>query len=130
MVNILILAIHAHQIANADHSAYPLSTGIVVEPRSKSLVLNGYPGTVQFFHHATDTHVREVEVTPRNRMSRTEAKEIMHPHVHHVAFSQNGDWMATIDERPDRLLDTERYLHFWKFDHDQQTYALSFTEYL
>jgi WD40 repeat protein len=46
--------------ANADKSAYPFSTGLVVEPRSKAIALNGYPGTVQFYNYKTDSHIKEV----------------------------------------------------------------------
>ncbi len=34
--------------------------------------------------------------------------------------------MATIDERPDPTFETERFLHFWKWDAEEQTYVPSF----
>jgi hypothetical protein len=37
-----------------------------------------------------------LEIAPRNRIIRTDEKEMVWPHVKHVAFSQNGDWMATV----------------------------------
>lgn len=75
----------------------PLSTGLVVEPRNHYVVLNGNPGTIQFYNAYTDRHVMELEVSSRNLVSRTFEKRITYHHVCHVAFSSNGEWMATVN---------------------------------
>ncbi|CAG8561592.1 7727_t:CDS:2, partial [Diversispora eburnea] len=57
--------------------------------------LIGIPGTIQFYNAYTDRHVMEVEVLLRNLVSSSFEKEIIYHHVCHVAFSSNGEWMAT-----------------------------------
>lgn len=103
--------------------AYPFSTGIIIDPRSRSAVMNGYPGTLQFYDCMNDSHILDLEVTPRNRISSSEDFDIVVPHITKVSFSQNGSWMATIDKKVDSVFGTERYLHFWKFDYDSQSYV-------
>lgn len=66
-----------------------------------------------------------MDVTPRNKISRREDKEISSAHVSHVAFSKDGEWMASIDKREEDEVDTgavsELYLKFWSYDHDLQS---------
>ncbi|GES99517.1 WD repeat-containing protein 75 [Rhizophagus clarus] len=102
--------------------ANPLSTGLVLEPRNYDVVLNGHPGTIQFYNAYTDRHVMELEVSVTNRVSRTFEEEIVRHHVKHVCFSKNGKWMATVDARNDSVNTPELYLKFWHFDPNSQTY--------
>jgi NET1-associated nuclear protein 1 (U3 small nucleolar RNA-associated protein 17) len=53
-------AVMGLKCAQVDHETYPLSTGLVVEPRNDHVVLNGVPGTLQFYNCFTDRHVLEV----------------------------------------------------------------------
>ncbi|RUS16393.1 WD40-repeat-containing domain protein [Endogone sp. FLAS-F59071] len=111
--------------AQTDHNANPLSTGLVIEPRNHHVVLNGVPGTLQFYNAYTDRHALELEVASRNMISRTDDKEIVQPHVDFVAFWDHGEWMATVDSRDDGLTTPELYLKFWWWDPDAQSYTLN-----
>lgn len=99
-----------------------MDTGLVLEPRNHSLVFNGVPGHIQFYNTASDRHVVEVEVAPAYRYSAK--SKVTTYHVDHVAFHPSGGWMATLDSRDDKETTPERYLKFWRWDHDQQTYKL------
>ncbi|ORY00710.1 WD40 repeat-like protein [Basidiobolus meristosporus CBS 931.73] len=118
-------AIQGLKYAQMNHTSNPLRTGLIVEPKNNHIVLNGVPGTIQFYNPYTDRHVMELEVSPRNRVSRTDEKEIIEPQVEHVAFSKNGDWMATVDSRDDGENTPELYLKFWKFDPNTQSYTMN-----
>ncbi|RUS25040.1 WD40-repeat-containing domain protein [Jimgerdemannia flammicorona] len=118
-------AIQGLKYAQTDHLTNPLSTGLVIEPRNHHVVLNGVPGTLQFYNAYTDRHVLELEVTPRNKASRTDDKEIVQPHVDLVAFWGRGEWMATVDSRDDGETTPELYLKFWRWDPDAQSYTLN-----
>ncbi|RIA99515.1 quinon protein alcohol dehydrogenase-like superfamily [Glomus cerebriforme] len=100
----------------------PLSTGLVLEPRNHDIVLNGRPGTIQFYNAYMDRHVMELEVSVTNRVSRIFEEEIVRHHVKHVCFSKNGKWMATVDARNDGVNTPELYLKFWHFDSNSQNY--------
>ncbi|KAJ3088070.1 WD repeat-containing protein 75 [Quaeritorhiza haematococci] len=122
-VNLTITqAVVGLKCAQLNRKIYPLSTGIVVEPRNNYVVMNGAPGSLQFFNPYTDRHVLELEVTPGNRVSRTEEKEIIRPHVTQLAFSPSGDWMITVDVRDSGETEPEVYLKFWAYNADSQTY--------
>lgn len=103
--------------------------GMTVEPRNHHLVLNGAPGSIQFYDSKVDHHALELEIIPNNRNVRSTnhnstTTETDRGHVAMVAFSPNGEWMATVDMRNDQITTTEVYLKFWHWDHDQQTYVL------
>ncbi|CAG8531218.1 5601_t:CDS:10 [Cetraspora pellucida] len=111
--------------AQMDASVYPLSTGLVIEPRNHFVVLNGLPGTIQFYNPYANRHVMEHEVSRRTMISRAFKKDIVYPNVIHVSFSSNGDWMVTVDSRQDGETTPELYLKFWQFDPNSQTYVLN-----
>ncbi|KAG9289959.1 hypothetical protein G9A89_010265 [Geosiphon pyriformis] len=102
-----------------------LSTGLVVEPRNQHVVLNGIPGTLQWYDPYNGVHVSEVEIMRRTFVSKTDTKEIIDPLVEHVAFSPDGKWMATVDSRDDGETTPEFYLKFWEFDPEKNSYVLN-----
>jgi len=77
-------------------TAAAMNTGLVFEPRHNALVLNSTPGCLQFYQPILDRHITEVDVVPRNRISRRENSRIGFAVVDHVAFSPNGAWMASV----------------------------------
>lgn len=111
-------------IAQADNALNPLSTGLIIEPRNHHVVLNGVQGSLQFYDAVADSHVMDLEVVPMNRVVRAGEKEIIHAHVAHVAFLHNGEWMATVDMRDDKVTTPELFLKFWRWDPDTQGYKL------
>ncbi|KAF9432034.1 hypothetical protein BGZ76_011388 [Entomortierella beljakovae] len=115
------------KFAHVNHLNQPLSTGLVIEPRNGHVVLNGLPGTLQFYDPLKEQHIMELEITPRNKVSRTDEKEIIAPRVLHVAFSSDkaARWMATVDGRDDNETTPELYLKFWEYDDDAHTYVLN-----
>ncbi|KAI8643939.1 WD40-repeat-containing domain protein [Parasitella parasitica] len=112
------------QYAQADNALNPLSTGLIIEPRNHHIVLNGVQGSLQFYNAVADSHVMDLEVVPMNRVVRAGEKEIIHAHVAHVAFLHNGEWMATVDMRDDKVTTPELFLKFWRWDPDTQGYKL------
>ncbi|KAF9173385.1 hypothetical protein BGX21_002483 [Mortierella sp. AD011] len=120
-------AIQGLKFAYVNHLNQPLSTGLVIEPRNGHVVLNGLPGTLQFYDPIKEQHIMELEITPRNKVSRTDDKEIIPPRVMHCAFSSDkaARWMATVDGRDDHETTPELYLKFWEYDDDAHTYILN-----
>ncbi|KAG0740570.1 hypothetical protein G6F62_009074 [Rhizopus arrhizus] len=112
------------QYAQVNPSSNHLTTGLVVEPRNHHLVMNGVPGSIQFYNANADSHVMDLEVVPMNRVVRAAEKEIVNAHVMHVAFLPSGEWMATVDMRDDKVTTPELFLKFWRWDPDTQDYKL------
>ncbi|KAF9187055.1 WD repeat-containing protein 75 [Haplosporangium sp. Z 767] len=115
------------KFAHVNHIANPLSTGLIIEPRNGHVVLNGTPGTIQFYDVVKEQHIMELEITPRNKVSRTDDKEIIQPQVMHCAFTSDkaARWMVTVDGRDDKETTPELYLKFWEYDDDAHTYVLN-----
>ncbi|KAF9292637.1 hypothetical protein BGZ68_000041 [Mortierella alpina] len=115
------------KFSHVNHIASPLSTGLVVEPRNGNVVLNGLPGTLQFFDPIKEQHIMELEITPRNKVSRTDEKEIIPPQVMHCAFSSDkaARWMVTVDGRDDHETTPELFIKFWEYDDDTRNYVLN-----
>ncbi|KAF9583045.1 hypothetical protein BGW38_010365 [Lunasporangiospora selenospora] len=120
-------AIQGLKFSHVSHILNHLYTGLVVEPRNGNVVLNGLPGTLQFYDPIKEQHIMELEVTPRNMVSRTDDKEIIPPCVTHCTFSndKSARWMATVDSRDDQETTTEMYIKFWEYNDDSRTYNLN-----
>ncbi|KAG0334775.1 hypothetical protein BG004_000275 [Podila humilis] len=115
------------KFSHVNHNVNPLHTGLVIEPRNGHVVLNGLPGTLQFYDAIHEQHIMELEVAPRNKVSRTNDKEIVSSQVMHVAFSSDkaARWMVTVDGRDDKETTPELYIKFWEYDDDARTYILN-----
>ncbi|KAJ2553423.1 NET1-associated nuclear protein 1 [Coemansia sp. RSA 1933] len=123
---------HMARVLDSD----PFTTGLVVHPSTRALVLNGEPGHLQVFNHAADRHLASIEVAAFNRISGTASAAdagVSQPHVDLVRYSTDGTWMATADSRVNEasssssLLSASRsvsYLKFWKLDPATQSYRL------
>ncbi|KAJ2525449.1 NET1-associated nuclear protein 1 [Coemansia sp. RSA 2049] len=99
----------------------PFSTGLVVHPSTRALVLNGEPGFLQVFSHAADRHLASIEVAPFNRVAGTSSSlAAERPHVDIARFSADGAWMATVDSRGAGVC----FLKFWRLDAASQSYRL------
>ncbi|KAI9029365.1 WD40-repeat-containing domain protein [Hyaloraphidium curvatum] len=98
--------------------------GLSYEAYRNQLAFFG-PRFVQFWSLDTNSHAADVEVTPRNRISRTETKELVDSRVTHVAFAPGGGWMATVDVRDDREFPADQYLKFWEWDAAAQGWTLN-----
>jgi NET1-associated nuclear protein 1 (U3 small nucleolar RNA-associated protein 17) len=99
-------------------------SGLAVDPRSGLVALPGSPGSVQFYNVRADAHVMEVETVSQNRVSKREDadEEVSVACVTRFGFSDDGLWMATVDERVGDF-ETEVNLKFWVFDSVQQRFV-------
>ncbi|KAI9502368.1 quinon protein alcohol dehydrogenase-like superfamily [Coemansia spiralis] len=102
----------------------PFTTGLVVHPVTRALVLNGEPGHLQVFNHLADRHLASIEVAAFNRIAGSQPDlQAAQPHVDLVRYSSDGTWMATVDTRRGAAR-RESYLKFWRLDPSTQSYRL------
>lgn len=99
-----------------------LRTGLIREPKSNQLVFNGSGGHLQFFEVFEDRHVAHMEILPPNPIRNFGSKTIMDPYVSNLCFSTSGQWMVTVDFRPETK---EQTLKFWVHDAKRQQYYLN-----
>ncbi|KND02750.1 uncharacterized protein SPPG_01833 [Spizellomyces punctatus DAOM BR117] len=114
------------QFATSIGDQQTLRTGLLVEPKSKAIVLEGYPGHLQFYDVADDSSVLQVEVIP-NPVSQLDDGNgsRINARITHVAFSADAAWMATSEERTS-IEDgqSQNFLKFWEYDENAQSYKV------
>jgi len=96
--------------------AYEVPAGVTYHPTTDCLVLNGIPdGIVQFYQPRTDKVKQSVDLVGENRITDFGNRYVYPTRVVRIVFSSDSQWMATVEEREDRLLPTDRKLKFWKY---------------
>ncbi|GJQ70881.1 hypothetical protein Trydic_g799 [Trypoxylus dichotomus] len=100
------------------------SAGVVYDSRSKSLILNGIPGYVQFFSPRDMNLMYNLDVVGQNKFTNERNKDIINTIVNKVAINNSGTWMATIEHRPDPEM-IEYRLKFWYYDATKQNFCLN-----
>lgn len=88
------------------------------EPESGAIVVNGAPGSLQFYDLNEDRLRLSLEVVPYNRVSRINEEKMAVPVVELFAFSSDGGRLATVDVRCEKKGrgSADRTLKFWCID--------------
>ncbi|KAH0956856.1 hypothetical protein HN011_012186 [Eciton burchellii] len=97
--------------------------GLIVDPRTNSLVLNSRTGHVQFYNIHTKNLLYNINITAQNFLTQERDVIIVNTEVTKIALDHDGTWMATVEER-DEVSSTEVRLKFWKYDLKQQIFVL------
>ncbi|KAH9944212.1 WD40 repeat-like protein [Epithele typhae] len=101
-----------------DRPSASSSVPLAVHSQSSTLILpSSHPSSLQTFSPSSSKLVSELEVSPSNRISRRDDKPLEPSRVERVILSDDGVWMATIDEREgDETFRSEVYLKIWQWD--------------
>ncbi|KAK9297876.1 hypothetical protein QLX08_008625 [Tetragonisca angustula] len=99
--------------------------GLVVDPRTNCLVLNSRTGHVQFYNTHTKSLLYNINITAQNFLTQERSVIIVNTEVTKIALNHDGSWMATVEERNDKVSCIEVRLKFWMYDIKQQQYALN-----
>lgn len=99
--------------------------GLIVDPRTNCLVLNSRTGHVQFYNTHTKSLLYNINITAQNFLTQERSVIIVNTEVTKIALNYNGTWMATVEERNDKLSCIEVRLKFWMFDTKQQLFTLN-----
>lgn len=99
--------------------------GLTYDPLTRSLILNGRTGHVQFYdpHHSRQLH--HLDITMSNYYSQERHKQIQNTEVEHVAISKDGLRLATAEFRQDLEVSVEIRLKFWHFKEEDQSWYLN-----
>ncbi|NXN99488.1 WDR75 protein, partial [Rhinopomastus cyanomelas] len=98
-----------------------VKTGLVVDPRTKALVLNGEPGHLQFYCLQSDQQLFSLDIVQRQYIHQAGLNQT---DLVKVAFSAQGKWLATVEER-EEATDPELQLKLWFFDEETQSFKLN-----
>ncbi|XP_054236967.1 WD repeat-containing protein 75 [Indicator indicator] len=98
-----------------------IKTGLVVDPRTKALVLNGEPGHLQFYCLQTDQQLFSLDIVQREYIHQAGLHQA---DLVKVAFGAQGRWLATVEER-EEVTDPELQLKLWFFNEETQSFKLN-----
>ncbi|XP_061923642.1 WD repeat-containing protein 75 [Entelurus aequoreus] len=101
-----------------------VSTGLMVDPRSKSLVLNGKPGHLQFYSLQREKLIFNLDIVQQEYLCDSGLEQF---EVVKAAFDASGNWLATVEERKQKTADLEHNLKLWSFDEQIQSFVLNTT---
>ncbi|KAM9365512.1 WD repeat-containing protein 75 [Pholidichthys leucotaenia] len=101
-----------------------VSTDLMVDPRSKALVLNGKPGHLQFYSLQRDKLLYNLDIVQQEYIHEWGLQQF---EVVSAAFDASGSWLATIEERKQKAAELEINLKFWAFDEQTQSFVLNTT---
>uniref|UniRef100_A0A8C3V0U4 WD repeat domain 75 n=1 Tax=Catharus ustulatus TaxID=91951 RepID=A0A8C3V0U4_CATUS len=98
-----------------------VKTGLVVDPRTKALVLNGEPGHLQFYSLQSDQQLFSLDIVQRQYIHQAGLKQ---SDLVKVAFSAQGTWLATVEES-EEVTDPELQLKLWFYNEEIQSFELN-----
>uniref|UniRef100_A0A8C6VS41 WD repeat domain 75 n=1 Tax=Nothobranchius furzeri TaxID=105023 RepID=A0A8C6VS41_NOTFU len=101
-----------------------VTTGLLVDPRSKALVLNGRPGHLQFYSLQRDKLLFHLDIVQQEYIHEAGLEQF---EVVRAAFDASGLWLATVEERKQKSAELELNLKLWSFDEQTQSFVLNTT---
>uniref|UniRef100_A0A1B6FIN3 WD repeat-containing protein 75 second beta-propeller domain-containing protein n=2 Tax=Cuerna arida TaxID=1464854 RepID=A0A1B6FIN3_9HEMI len=99
--------------------------GLVWDPLSRSIVLNGRPGHLQFFNTDDNKLLYNLDITGQNYLTQERHKDIINAEVTQVAVSHDGKWMVTVETRDDHEYFFETLLKFWQYKFNARQFSLN-----
>ncbi|KYO33720.1 WD repeat-containing protein 75 [Alligator mississippiensis] len=99
-----------------------VKTGLVVDPRTKALVLNGKPGHLQFFCLQSDKQLYNLDIVQQEYIHQAGLSQT---DLVKAAFSAQGNWLATVEQRQEKESDLELQMKLWAYDEQMQSFKLN-----
>uniref|UniRef100_A0A8C7SLR3 WD repeat domain 75 n=1 Tax=Oncorhynchus mykiss TaxID=8022 RepID=A0A8C7SLR3_ONCMY len=99
-------------------------TNLIIDPRSKALVLNGKPGHLQFYSLHHDKQLYNLDIVQQEYIHEEGLDQF---EVVKAAFDARGDWLATVEERRKKGAELEINLKLWAYDELTQSFVLNTT---
>uniref|UniRef100_A0A3B5MM36 WD repeat domain 75 n=1 Tax=Xiphophorus couchianus TaxID=32473 RepID=A0A3B5MM36_9TELE len=94
-----------------------VQTDLMVDPRSKALVLNGKPGHLQFYSLHRDRLLFNLDVVQQEFIHQEGLDQFQ---VVMATLDGAGAWLATVEERKQETAEAELNLKLWAFDEPSQ----------
>uniref|UniRef100_A0A2L2Y659 WD repeat-containing protein 75 n=1 Tax=Parasteatoda tepidariorum TaxID=114398 RepID=A0A2L2Y659_PARTP len=102
-----------------------LSTGLLYDPQSKSIVLNGKAGHLQFYNVFEDKHMYELDISGRNFISNEREHLNYNVDISKAAVDERGQWLATVEYWSNGEVNPMIDLKFWEFNLTKQIFIMN-----
>ncbi|XP_061464214.1 WD repeat-containing protein 75 isoform X2 [Rhineura floridana] len=99
-----------------------VKTGLMVDPRTKALVLNGKPGHLQFYLLQNDKQLYNLDIVQQEYIHQYGLNQI---ELVKAAFDSQGNWLATVEQRQGRCSDLELHMKLWAYSEQTQSFTLN-----
>ncbi|XP_072301296.1 WD repeat-containing protein 75 [Eucyclogobius newberryi] len=101
-----------------------IRTDLIIDPRSKALVMNGKPGHLQFYSLQRDKLLYNLDIVQQEYIHELGLEQF---DVVKADFDAGGKWLATVEERKQNSAELELNLKLWAFDEQTQSFVLNTT---
>ncbi|ETE65502.1 WD repeat-containing protein 75, partial [Ophiophagus hannah] len=99
-----------------------VKTGLIVDPRTKALVLNGKPGHLQFYSLQNDKLLYNLDVVQQEYIHQWGLNQI---ELVKAVFDSKGNWLATVEQRQGSGCELEMQLKLWAYNEQTQSFTLN-----
>ncbi|XP_069082022.1 WD repeat-containing protein 75 [Pleurodeles waltl] len=99
-----------------------IKTGLVVDPRTQALVLNGKPGHLQFYSLQRDKQLYNLDIVQQEYIHQTGLNQV---ELVKCAFSARGVWLATVEQRQENDAEMELQMKLWEYEEANQSFVLN-----
>uniref|UniRef100_A0A8C5SWN7 WD repeat domain 75 n=1 Tax=Laticauda laticaudata TaxID=8630 RepID=A0A8C5SWN7_LATLA len=99
-----------------------VKTGLIVDPRTKALVLNGKPGHLQFYSLQNDKLLYNLDVVQQEYIHQSGLDQI---ELVKAVFDSKGNWMATVEQRQGNDCELQMQLKLWAYNEQTQSFTLN-----
>ncbi|XP_060224311.1 WD repeat-containing protein 75 [Meriones unguiculatus] len=99
-----------------------VSTGLMVDPKTKALVLNGKPGHLQFYSLQGDKQLYNLDIVQQEYINDDGLIQI---ELTKAAFGCSGSWLATVEQRQENETELELQMKLWNYSKKTQGFVLN-----
>nr|XP_023670540.1 WD repeat-containing protein 75 isoform X1 [Paramormyrops kingsleyae] len=104
-----------------------VQTELLIDPRTKALVLNGKPGHLQFYSLHRDKQLYNLDIVQQEYIHESGLRQYG---VMQAAFDSDGAWLATVEERAEEDGGVDVSLKLWAFSDAAHSFQLNTTIYM
>uniref|UniRef100_A0A452QZT3 WD repeat domain 75 n=1 Tax=Ursus americanus TaxID=9643 RepID=A0A452QZT3_URSAM len=97
-------------------------TGLMIDPRTKALVLNGKPGHLQFYSLQHDKQLYNLDIIQQEYINDYGLIQI---ELTKAAFGCYGNWLATVEQRQEKETELELQMKLWMYNKKTQGFVLN-----
>ncbi|KAG8515648.1 WD repeat-containing protein 75 [Galemys pyrenaicus] len=97
-------------------------TGLMIDPRTKALVLNGKPGHLQFYSLQSDKQLYNLDIIQQEYINDYGLIQI---ELTKAAFGCYGSWLATVEQRQEKETELELQMKLWTYNKKTQGFILN-----
>ncbi|XP_040213066.1 WD repeat-containing protein 75 [Rana temporaria] len=123
-ITIIDVGLKATGIIQGLVKATDVKTGLICDPRSKALVLNGKPGHLQFYSLHDDKQLFNLDIVQQEFVHQS---GLQYMDLVKAAFSNKGEWLATVEELQGNTDTLDVQMKLWEFNVRLQSFVLNTT---